>query len=178
MDFLDDFLAVNPGASYEDFMKMQDIMKQDIMGATLPQVDMEVINAPVAGHIGFADSMPMIQPPVIDMFGNPHFVDPLDVDIMSGLPSSEFHCQPVSTGTEPSFTGATCESYNQMRLDKGNEIEAMRDTAVQHYKDAKAAGNIEEMLKWEAEANKQQGRLYDHWGTPAYGLPPKAPGIS
>lgn len=70
------------------------------------------------------------------------------------------------------------KAMTKCSLDKGNEIEAMRDTAVQHYKDAKAAGDIDEMLKWETEANKQQGRLYDHWGTPTYGLPPKAPGIS
>lgn len=178
MDFLDDFLAANPGASYEDFIKMQDMMSQDIMGVTLPQVDLQAFNATVSGDMRVADSTPMMHSPVIDMFGNPHFVDTMDVDLMSGLPSSEFHCQPVVSSSVPSFTGNTCESYDQMRLDKGNEIEAMRDTAVQHYKEAKASGNIEEMLKWEAEANKQQGRLYDHWGTPTYGLPPKAPGIS
>ncbi len=178
MDFLDDFLAANPEASYEDFVKMHNIMSQDIMASTLPQVDMDALDIVGANEgIGFSSDMPMAQT-VVDIFGNPHFVNPMDVDIMSGIPSSEFHCQPSTTGTEPSFTSTPCESYDQMRLDKGNEIEAMRDAAVEHYKDAKASGNIEEMLKWEAEANKQQGRLYDHWGTPTYGLPPKAPGIN
>lgn len=178
MEFLDDFLAANPGASYEDLAKMQDIMSQDIMASTLPQVDMEMIESfNSIDPVGISLDTPVCQP-VVDMFGTSHFVNPMDVDIMSGLPSSEFHCEPITTGIEPSFTGNTCESYDQMRLDKGNEIEAIRDAAVEHYKDAKASGNIDEMLKWEAEANKQQGRLYDHWGTPTYGLPPKAPGIS
>lgn len=178
MEFLDDFLAATPGASYEDFVKMQQMMSQDIMASTLPQVDMDMLESiNSVDPMGISMDMPMGQP-VLDMFGNPHFVNPMDVDIMSGLPSSEFHCQPTTTASSPSFTGDSCESYDQMRLDKGNEIEAMRDAAVEHYKDAKASGNIDEMLKWEAEANKQQGRLYDHWGTPTYGLPPKAPGIS
>ena len=115
---------------------------------------------------------------VTDIFGGTHICDPMDVDIMSGLPSSSFGGVTPHADNSTSFTGAEVESYDQMRLDKSNEIEAMRDTAVEHYKDAKSSGNIEEMLKWEAEANKQQGRLYDHWGTPTYGLPPKAPGIS
>ncbi len=175
MNPFDEFLAMNPDASYEDFIKMQDLMNQDIMSSTLPIVDMEALTvtpqfSPVEGS-SIPAELPAIVP-AIDMFGNPHFVNPMDVDIMSGLPSSSFHIsQPSFTGSEP------VESYEQWRLDKGNEIEAMRDTAVQHYKDAKAAGDIDEMLKWEAEANKQQGRLYDHWGTPTYGLPPKAPGI-
>ncbi len=134
---------------------------------------------PDSGISGIGDidtfGNPMI---TMDMFGNSHLADPMDVDIMSGIPSSEFHGNEPMVGNSPSFQGAEVESYEQMRLDKGNEIEAMRDTAVQHYNDAKASGNIDEMLKWEAEANKQQGRLYDHWGTPTYGLPPKAPGIS
>ncbi len=115
---------------------------------------------------------------VTDIFGGTHICDPMDVDIMSGLPSSSFGGVTPNIDNAPSFIGGEVESYDQMRLDKSNEIEAMRDTAVEHYKDAKASGNLEEMLKWEVEANKQQGRLYDHWGTPTYGLPPKAPGIS
>lgn len=175
MDNLEDFIALNPEVSYEDFVKMQDVMHQDIMASTLPNVDMDALaaTAQVPSIDGTPTPLSMAgMTPVIDMFGNPHFVDPMDVDIVSGLPTSSFHIsQPTFTGSEPA------ESYDQWRLDKGNEIEAMRDTAVEHYKDAKACGDIEEMLKWEAEANKQQGRLYDHWGTPTYGLPPKAPGI-
>lgn len=176
MDNFEDFIAMNPGASYEDFARMQEIMHRDIMASTLPQVDMEALSSSTATST--SDGVMPIQPidnyaPVVDMFGNPHFVDPMDVDIMSGLPTSSFHI------SQPSFTGSeSVESFDQWKLDKGNEIESMRDTAVEHYNDAKARGDIDEMLKWEAEANKQQGRLYDHWGTPTYGLPPKAPGIS
>lgn len=176
MDNFEDFIAMNPGVSYEDSAKMQEIMHQDIIASTLPQINMEALSSinttfSTDGVLP-TQSMGCIEP-VVDMFGNPHFVDPMDVDIMSGLPSSSFHVsRPTFTGSEPA------ENYDQWRLDKGNEIEAMRDTAVEHYKDAKARGDIDEMLKWEAEANKQQGRLYDHWGTPTYGLPPKAPGIS
>jgi hypothetical protein len=176
MDNFEDFIAMNPEASYEDFARMQDIMHQDIMASTLPQVDMESLS-PITTTIP-SDGVMSIQPmgsyaPVVDMFGNPHFVDPMNVDIMSGLPSSCFHV------SQPTFTGSeSVESFDQWKLDKGNEIESMRDTAVEHYKDAKARGDLDEMLKWETEANKQQGRLYDHWGTPTYGLPPKAPGIS
>lgn len=177
MDNFEDLIAMNPETSYEDFSKMHDIMHQDIMASTtLPQIDMDSLSS-ITGS-STIDSIMAPQSigcvaPVVDMFGNPHFVDPMDVDIMSGLPSSSFHVsQPTFTGSEP------VESFDQWKLDKGNEIESMRNTAVEHYKDAKARGDIDEMLKWEAEANKQQGRLYDHWGTPTYGLPPKAPGIS
>lgn len=180
MEPLDDFFTANPGASYEDFLRMNEMMYQDIMASTLPSVDMDMF-VPDAQTMEI-DPMAAMNPagiaPVIDMFGNPHFVDPMDVDIMSGLPSSEFHCQPISAQPDSSDSGSSCESYDQMRLDESNEIEAMRDAAVEHYRDAKAAGDIEEMLKWEAEANKQQGRLYDFWGTPTYGVPPKAPGIN
>lgn len=116
---------------------------------------------------------------VTDIFGGTHVCDPMDVDIMSGLPSGSFGMPATVDHSEPSFEGSDhVESLEQMKLEKSDEIESMRDTAVEHYKDAKARGDIDEMLKWEAEANKQQGRLYDHWGTPTYGLPPKAPGIS
>ena len=74
MDLFDDFLMANPGASYEDFVKMQNIMSQDIMAATLPQADMDMIdplNLPespqLASDVNF---IPSCQP-VIDMFGNP-----------------------------------------------------------------------------------------------------------
>lgn len=171
MESFEDFMAMYPDGSYEDFMKMNDIMNQDIMSSTLPQVDLSAFS-PIDPSLEFGGMAPMV-----DMFGTPHFVDPMDVDIMSGLPSSSF--TPVNGSSAPSFTGSVpVETFDQWKLDKGNEIEAMRDTAVQHYNDAKARGDIDEMLKWESEANKQQGRLYDHWGTPTYGLPPKAPGIS
>ena len=176
MDNFEDFIAMNPNASYEDFANMQDIANQDIMASKLPQVDIEALSsiAPMLPVDGVLPTPLMgCDAPVVDMFGNPHFVDPMDVDIMSGLPSSSFHV------SQPAFTGSeSVESFDQWKLDKGNEIESMRDTAVEHYNDAKARGDIDEMLKWEAEAKKQQGRLYDHLGTPTYGLPPKAPGIS
>lgn len=167
MNILDDFLAMNPESSYEDFMKINELMiDPDLIDHT--QWHWPVRLEPPVVNVEMITSL--------DIF-NPHFVNPMDVDIMSGIPSSEFHANAPIVGTSPSVEGSEVESYDQMRLDKGNEIEAMRDAAVEHYKDAKASGNIDEMLKWEAEANKQQGRLYDHWGTPTYGLPPKAPGI-
>jgi len=170
MENFEDFMPMNPNASYEDLAKMHDIMHQDIMASTLPDVDMSAL-APIDQSLNIGG-----MPPVIDMFGTPHYVDPMDVDIMSGLPSSSF--TPINVPSSPSFTGSEpVQSYEQWKLDQGNEIEGMRDTAVQHYNDAKARGDVEEMLKWETEANKQQGRLYNHWGTPTYGLPPKAPGI-
>lgn len=176
MDNFEDFIAQSPEYSYEDIIKVQDIMHQDIMASTLPKVDM----AALADAIPLSPINSVLAPqimgsmvPAIDMFGIPHFIDPMSVDIMSGLPSNSFHInQTPSTEYEPA------ESYDQWRLNKGEEIEAMRDAAVAHYNDAKSRGDIDEMLKWETEANKQQGRLYDHWGTPTYGLPPKAPGIN
>lgn len=120
---------------------------------------------------------------VTDIFGNTRLCDPMEVDIFSGIPCSEFDSptgidsMPDHT-SDPSFGGTDVQSVEQMKLDQSREMESMRDTAVQHYQDAKASGDLDEMLKWEAEANKQQGRLYDLWGTPTYGLPPKAPGIS
>lgn len=152
----------------DDFSISQDMPDE------VPQMEPVIADSPTFNPI---DGTGLCE--VTDIFGGTHICDPMDVDIMSGLPSDSFGgFHPSTDQSHPSFTGSEVESYEQMKLDKSNEIEAMRDTAVQHYKDAKASGNIEEMLKWEAEANKQQGRLYDHWGTPTYGLPPKAPGIS
>lgn len=151
----------------DDFSISQDMPDE------VPQMEPVIASAPTFNPIegtGLCE--------VTDIFGSTHICDPLDVDIMSGLPCDSFGGIFTSENSHPSFTGTEVESYDQIKLDKSNEIEAMRDTAVEHYKDAKASGNIDEMLKWEAEANKQQGRLYDHWGTPTYGLPPKAPGIS
>lgn len=160
---------------FDDFMDMDDLASQDLMSSSLPSIDSDELSLDI-NPMEMGSTSKRI--PVVDMFGNTHLADPMDVDIMSGLPSSEFHSSLIDGQSNPSFTGDSCQSYDQMQLDKGNEIEAMRDTAVEHYQDAKARGDIDEMLKWETEANKQQGKLYDHWKTPTYGLPPKAPGIN
>lgn len=101
-----------------------------------------------------------------DMFGQP-ITDPFNVDIMSGLPCS-------------SFDHGMADAMHEMRVEKlenSHEIESQRDIAVKHYQEAKQTGDVDEMLKWETIANKEQGNLYDLWGTPTYGLDPKAPGI-
>lgn len=101
-----------------------------------------------------------------DMFGQP-ITDPFNVDIMSGLPCS-------------SFDHGMADAMHEMRVEKlenSHEIESQRDIAVKHYQEAKQTGDVDEMLKWETIANKEQGNLYDLWGTPTYGLVPKAPGI-
>ncbi len=171
MTNFEDFMAMNPNVFNKDFVNMHNAMHQDIMSSTFSEVDMLGF-APIDYSLNMGDI-----PPVIDIFGTPHFVDPIDVDIMSGLPLGSF--TPINVSSSPSFAGSEpVQSYEQWKLDQGNEIEAMRDTAVQHYNEAKSRGDFEDMLKWESEANKQQGRLYDHWGTPTYGLPPKAPNIS
>lgn len=201
MQFMNDPSMSFFGPPYQDFLDYNTMLSQDLMAPTFPDFDFSMFS--IGEYPSFVDPMTFDNPfhqdhmvfgnsfqpdsmtfgnpfpvmPMVDMFGNQHFVNPMEVDIMSGLPAGSLSPLP-SPASETSFTGSEpCKSYDQMRLDKGNEIEAMRDTAVRHYRDAKDSGNIEDMLKWEAEANKQQGRLYDHWGTPTYGLSPKAPGI-
>lgn len=159
--------------------------------------DLAAANAAIVNNPDFQAAHPTYETDeaggvtVTDIFGGTHHYSSMEeanllTDFMSGLPTSEFGGTPPAhhgdaddtDHHDPSFSGSEVKSVEQMKLDKSEEIESIRDAAVQHYKDAKARGDIEEMLKWEAEANKQQGRLYDHWGTPTYGLPPKAPGIS
>lgn len=105
--------------------------------------------------------------PMTDMFGNPVVGNPMDVDIMSGLPCS-------------AFDHSMADAMHEMRVEKlehNDEIETQRDIAVKKYQDAKQSGNVEDMLKWESVANEKQGELYSLWNTPTYGLDPKAPGI-
>lgn len=119
---------------------------------------------------------------VTDIFGNTRICDPNMVDVFSGLPitvpenvseSSNIGIKDTSSESSTNYTPP-----DQWKLDRIKQVEAIRDTAVQHYKDAKSRGNVEEMLKWEAEANKQQGLLINMLGISAYTLNPKAPGIS
>lgn len=176
MDISADLTILNPDTLPEESFDMQNEMQQNMQSTQQPNLSMDVLAN--ASQCPLIDDYNAAQPMadmnlVMDMFGNPQFANPRDLDIMSGLPNNSFQQIP-----QPTFVGEPTESYDQWRLDQAKEIEAMRDTAVQHYNDAKTRGDIEEMLKWETEANKQQGRLYDHWETPTYGLPPKAPGIS
>lgn len=116
---------------------------------------------------------------VTDIFGGTHICDPMEVDIMSGLPAGSLGgSQPSGVGDyNPSFTGSGADSLEQMKLDQSYELESQRDAAVDNYNDAKARGDIDEMVKWEAKANDLQGDIYTLWDTTTYGLPPKAPGI-
>lgn len=80
---------------------------------------------------------------------------------------------------EPSHN-SWADAQHEMNVKKLNEsdaIESARDLAVEHYQDAKRAGDVEEMLKWENEANKKQDELYTLWDTPRYTPNAKAPGI-
>ena len=105
--------------------------------------------------------------PVTDIFGNTRLADPMDVDIMSGIPSSEF-----------SHTLADAmHEQNRAKLDQSNTLEHERDLAVDNYHKAMDSGNYEEALKWQNIANTHQQEIYDIWDTPQYGLPAVAPGI-
>lgn len=118
---------------------------------------------------------------VTDIFGNTRICDPNTVDIFSGLPQNfpdnMFGELNVGQKDTSAASGITFTSRDQWKLDNAKQIEAIIYTAVEHYKDAKSRGDIEEMLKWEAEANKQQGQLYNVLGISGYTLNPKAPGI-
>lgn len=106
--------------------------------------------------------------PVTDMFGNTHLANPMDVDIMSGLPADAF---------SHSMADAMHEQ-NQMKLDQNDTLVHERDLAVDNYHKAMDSGNYEEALKWENIANSHQQELYDLWDTPNYsGTPAVAPGI-
>lgn len=118
---------------------------------------------------------------VTDIFGNTRICDPNTVDIFSGLPQTfpDNMSGDLGVGQKDtsSDSGITFTSRDQWKVDNAKQIEAIRDTAVEHYKDAKSRGDVEDMLKWEAEANKQQERLYNVLGISGYTLNPKAPGI-
>lgn len=118
---------------------------------------------------------------VTDIFGNTRICDPNTVDIFSGLPQTvpDNVSETINVGTKDasSESGIHFTSRDQWKLDNAKQIEAIRDAAVEHYKDAKFRGDVKEMLKWEAEANMQQGRLYNVLGISGYTLNPKAPGI-
>lgn len=87
-------------------------------------------------------------------------------------PHSDISIEP----THSSWADAQHE-MNVKKLNESEAIESARDLAVEHYHDAKRAGDIDEMLKWENEANKKQDELYTLWDTPRYTPNVKAPGI-
>lgn len=105
--------------------------------------------------------------PITDIFGVTRFVNPMDVDIMSGIPSWEF---------DHSMADAMHEQ-NRAKLDKSYTIEQERDLAVENYHRAQDCGDYDEMIKWQNIANSHQQDLYNLWDTPQYGLPAVAPGI-
>lgn len=134
----------------------------------------------------FIDASPLPSAPAIPavpgqqpsgyMYSNP-FMDPDLADELIDLYAPDFDFGGGGSDTV-TFGGDEPEkSLERMKLDESEALESQRDIAVEHYQDAKNSGDIEEMLKWEAEANKRQGDLYNLWDTTTYGLDPKAPGI-
>lgn len=118
----------------------------------------------------------------VDMFGQAHYGSLADVDMMSGLPVSDFH--PVQPHATTAFTGHTDSgdttdnrSLDRMKLDRNDEIIAERDLAVEKYHSAMDRHDYDEALRWERMANSKQGELYNLWDTPTYGVSPKAPGL-
>lgn len=117
-------------------------------------------------NIDWMDKMSDIQP-VTDIFGNTHLTNPMDVDIMSGLPPKYF----------PTSMMDAVREQNNSKLDHSRTLEHERDTAVDNYHDAMDKGNYDEAVKWETIANSRQQDIYDLWDTPQFGLPAEAPGI-
>lgn len=102
-----------------------------------------------------------------DMFGFPFFGDMMDVDIMSGIPSSQF---------DHSWADVQLE-HDRAILDESSQLESERDLAVDRYHDAIDSGDYEEALRWETIANDRQQDIYDLFDTPQFGLPARAPGL-
>ena len=106
--------------------------------------------------------------PVTDMFGNTHFANPMEVDLMSGLPASAFS----------NNMAAAMHEQNQAKLEQSNALEQKMNSAVDNYHKAMDSGDFEKALEWEHLANSCQQELYNLWGTPNYsGNPVVAPGI-
>ena len=106
--------------------------------------------------------------PVTDMFGNTHFANPMEVDLMSGLPASAFS----------NNMAAAMHEQNQAKLEQSNALEQKMNSAVDNYHKAMDSGDFEKALEWEHLANSCQQELYKLWGTPNYsGNPVVAPGI-
>ena len=106
--------------------------------------------------------------PVTDMFGNTHFANPMEVDLMSGLPASAFS----------NNMAAAMHEQNQAKLEQSNALEQKMNSAVDNYHKAMDSGDFEKALEWEHLANSCQQELYNLWDTPNYsGNPVVAPGI-
>lgn len=116
---------------------------------------------------------------VTDMFGGKHHYSSMEqamssTDILSGLPSSCFTPMPTINLNAPS----EIISPERALLNKAEEIEAARNNAVNEYNQAKLAGNMDEMAKWEKEARDKEREHRDLFNAPNYsGLPPRVEGI-
>lgn len=138
---------------------------------------------PIAPHPKFEPIAGTGLSKVTDIFGNTRICDPNSVDVFSGLPVTapdNISNSSNSANSEiPSGSGAIdFKSRDQWKVDRTNQLVGIRDAAVERYKEAKSRGDVDEMLKWEAEANKQQGMIFNVLGISGYTLTPKAPGIS
>lgn len=128
---------------------------------------------------------------VTDIFGGTHQYYSMDTalaltDVFSGLPCYEFGTAAAGEidtdtlsdviKTEPEVDPFTQKILN--RANEANEYAKERDVAVDHYHDAKRAGDYAEMAKWESVANDYQAKVDTAWGGFfSYGLDHKAPGI-
>ena len=171
--------------------EMFDVMNQDIMSAGMfpdeecsdfsdfliaaPCEMFDVMNQDIMSAGMFPD---MLSPEIAHSMG---LISDQDYNFLQamGLTSDQVNQSHSEISCEPSHS-SWADAQHEMNVKKLNESDALeseRDLAVKHYQDAKQAGDIDEMLKWENVANKKQEEIYTLWDTPRYTPNVKAPGI-
>ena len=199
LDVCNPYIGIDEYSDFSDFLiaapcEMFDAMNQDIMSAGMfpdmlsdeysdfsdvliatPCEMFDVMNQDIMSAGMFPD---MLSPEMAHSMGlisdqNYNFLQAM------GLTSDQVNQSHSEISCEPSHS-SWADAQHEMNVKKLNESDALeseRDLAVKHYQDAKQAGDIDEMLKWENVANKKQEEIYTLWDTPRYTPNVKAPGI-
>lgn len=163
LDVYNPYIGIDEYSDFSDFLiaapcEMFDVMNQDIMSA------------------GMFPYMP--SPEIAHSMG---LISDQDYNFLQamGLTSDQVNQSHSEISCEPSHSSWADAQHemNVKKLNESDELEAARDLAVKHYEDAKHAGDIDEMLKWENVANKKQEEIYNLWNIPRYTPNVKAPGI-
>jgi len=121
---------------------------------------------------------------VTDIFGGQHHYTSMEqanicTDVMSGMPTSNFQSNPISMpNNENDTSDVDNRSVERIKLDRSEELEHERDSAVEKYHNAINRNDYEEALEWENIARDKEEAIRTLWDTPRYTSDPvKVQGI-
>ena len=194
LDVYNPYIGIDEYSDFSDVLiatpcEMFDVMNQDIMSAgmfrDMPSPEDVLVATPcemfdvMNQDIMSAGMFPyMPSPEIAHSMG---LISDQDYNFLQamGLTSDQVNQSHSEISCEPSHSSWADAQHemNVKKLNESDELEAARDLAVKHYEDAKHAGDIDEMLKWENVANKKQEEIYNLWNIPRYTPNVKAPGI-